>query len=63
MIAQTRSYIQDFAAAFEVAKDADDLVSIVAAKYPYHGNRWTLEFSALLAMMAREGGSVADIAP
>ena len=42
MIAQTRSYIKDFAAAYEVAEDADALVSAMTAKYPYHGNLWTL---------------------
>ena len=47
MIAQTRAYIQDFAAAYEVAKDAEDLVAIMSAKYPYHGNLWTLQFSAI----------------
>jgi glyoxylase-like metal-dependent hydrolase (beta-lactamase superfamily II) len=46
MIAQTRSYIRDFAAAFEVAETADDLISAMTTKYPYHGNLWTLQFSA-----------------
>jgi glyoxylase-like metal-dependent hydrolase (beta-lactamase superfamily II) len=46
MIAQTRSYIQDFATAFEAAKTADDLVSAMTANYPHHGNLWTLQFSA-----------------
>jgi hypothetical protein len=45
-----------------VAKDADELVAAVTAKYPHHGNLWTLEFSAISAMTAREGGaSPADI--
>jgi hypothetical protein len=57
MIAQTRSYIRDFAAAFEVAKTADDLVSAMAAKYPHHGNLWTLRFSATNVINARNGGS------
>jgi hypothetical protein len=62
MIAQTRSYIKDFAAAYEVAKDADQLVAAMTAKYPHHGNVWTLEFSARCVMMARDGGaSPADI--
>src|SRR6185312_2626411 len=62
MIAQTRSYIKDFAAAYDVAADADELVAAMTAKYPNHGNLWTLQFSALSVMMARDGGaSPADI--
>jgi glyoxylase-like metal-dependent hydrolase (beta-lactamase superfamily II) len=62
MIAQTRSYIEDFAAAYEAAKDADELVSAMTAKYPHHGNLWTLQFSALLAVGNRDGApSVADV--
>ena len=62
MIAQTRAYIQDFAAAYEVAKDAEELVATMAAKYPYHGNVWTLQFSAIGAMMLRDAGfTAADI--
>jgi glyoxylase-like metal-dependent hydrolase (beta-lactamase superfamily II) len=55
MIAQTRAYIRDFAAAHEVAKDAEELVATMTAKYPYHGNLWTLEFSAMSAMQLRTG--------
>nr|WP_271209307.1 MBL fold metallo-hydrolase [Rhodococcus wratislaviensis] len=57
MIAQTRSYITDFIAAYATAKDANDLVSIMTGKYPNHGNRWTLEFSAINAIAQRDGGS------
>jgi hypothetical protein len=56
MIAQTRSYIQDFAAAFESAKTADDLVSAMTAKYPHHGNQWTLQFSASRVIKGHNGG-------
>lgn len=64
MIAQTRSYIKDFAAAYEVAADADALVSAMTEKYPYHGNLWTLQFSAIGAMMLRENAaSAANSAP
>lgn len=59
MIAQTRAYIKDFAAAYEVAKDAEDLVATMTAKYPYHGNLWTLQFSAMGAIMLRDSGSSA----
>ncbi|EKT76491.1 putative beta-lactamase, partial [Rhodococcus opacus M213] len=55
MIAQTRSYIQDFIAAFPTAKDADDLVATMSAKYPNHANLWTLQFSAINAIAARDG--------
>ncbi|MFI7300274.1 MBL fold metallo-hydrolase [Streptomyces sp. NPDC050121] len=54
MIAQTRAYIQDFAAAYEVAKDAEELMAVMTAKYPHHGNLWTLEFSAIFAIMGRD---------
>jgi len=61
MIAQTRSYIQDFAAAFETAESVEELVGTMMAKYPNHGNEWTLMFSAASAIAVREGGpSVAD---
>ncbi len=62
MIAQTRSYIQDFAAAFEAAKTADDLVAAMTAKYPHHGNLWTLEFSASNVIDRRDGANpVTDV--
>jgi glyoxylase-like metal-dependent hydrolase (beta-lactamase superfamily II) len=64
MIAETRAYIQDFAAAYEVAKDVEDLVTIMATKYPNHGNLWTLQFSAASAIQLRETGKTqADIQP
>ena len=59
MIAETRAYIQDFAAAYEVAVDAEDLVRIMSAKYPGHGNLWTLQFSAMSAIQLRDAGSTA----
>jgi glyoxylase-like metal-dependent hydrolase (beta-lactamase superfamily II) len=59
MIAQTRSYIQDFAAAWETAKDAEDLVHTMVAKYPGHGNLWTLMYSAMSAIELRESGKTA----
>jgi hypothetical protein len=62
MIAQTRSYIQDFATAFEAAKTADDLVTAMTAKYPHHGNLWTLEFSASNVIDRRDGANpVTDV--
>jgi glyoxylase-like metal-dependent hydrolase (beta-lactamase superfamily II) len=64
MIAETRAYIQDFAAAYEVADDAADLVRTMSAKYPGHGNLWTLEFSAMSAIQLRDSGSTAaDVQP
>jgi glyoxylase-like metal-dependent hydrolase (beta-lactamase superfamily II) len=59
MIAQTRSYIQDFAAAYEVAKDADDLMATMTTKYPHHGNFWSLWFSATSAIGLRNTESSA----
>jgi glyoxylase-like metal-dependent hydrolase (beta-lactamase superfamily II) len=53
MIQQTRSYIKEFAAAYNVAKDAQDLIAIMSAKFPHHGNEWTLTFSALSAIEMR----------
>jgi glyoxylase-like metal-dependent hydrolase (beta-lactamase superfamily II) len=64
MIAQTRSYIRDFKAAYDVAKDAAELVAVMTAKYPQHGNPWTLKFSAASAIQLRDTGrSAADLAP
>jgi glyoxylase-like metal-dependent hydrolase (beta-lactamase superfamily II) len=60
MIAQTRSYIHDFADAYEVAKDMEDLVNIMVAKYPNHGNLWSLQFSAASALQNRETGKSAS---
>lgn len=53
MIAQTRAYIRQFAAAYEIAKDAEDLISIMTEKFPYHGNLWTLWFSAMNTIESR----------
>jgi hypothetical protein len=46
MIDGTRSYIADFAEAAQSAKDADELVATMLAKYETLGNPWTLRFSA-----------------
>ncbi len=46
MIDGTRSYISDFAEAAQSAKDADELVAMMLAKYEAFGNPWTLKFSA-----------------
>jgi len=54
MIAQTRAYIQDFAAASKVAKDAAELVATMVEKYPHHGNVWTLLYSAGEAIAKRD---------
>jgi glyoxylase-like metal-dependent hydrolase (beta-lactamase superfamily II) len=53
MIAQTRAYITQFAAAYEIAKDAQELVTTMQEKFPYHGNLWTLYFSVFNAFEAR----------
>ena len=54
MIAQTRAYIQDFAAASKVAKDAAELVATMVEKYPHPGNVWTLLYSASEAIAKRD---------
>jgi glyoxylase-like metal-dependent hydrolase (beta-lactamase superfamily II) len=59
MIAQTRAYIQQFAAAYQIAKDAEDLIAIMTEKFPYHGNLWTLWFSAINAFELRNTESSA----
>jgi glyoxylase-like metal-dependent hydrolase (beta-lactamase superfamily II) len=46
MIDGTRSYISDFAEAAQSAKDADELVAMMLAKYETLGNPWALKFSA-----------------
>jgi len=65
MIAQTRAYIQDFAATYEIAKDAEDLMAIMTDKYPYHGNFWSLWFSAtsVIALRDAENSAPADLVP
>jgi hypothetical protein len=55
MIADTRSYIQDFAAAFETTKSVEELVGVMKSKYPHHGNMWSLMVSAANAIGLREG--------
>lgn len=55
MIAQTRSYIRDFAAESESAETVEDLVSAMTGKYPHHGNLWTLQFSASNVIDRRDG--------
>lgn len=57
MIAETRSYLVDFKAAFDVADDAEDIVRTMTEKYPNHGNVWTLEFSAMNAIQSRLTGA------
>ena len=59
MIAQTRDYIRQFAAACQVAKDAEDLIAIMTEKFPYHGQVWTLWFSAFSAFELRNANSSA----
>jgi glyoxylase-like metal-dependent hydrolase (beta-lactamase superfamily II) len=54
MIAGTRAYINDFAAASRDAKDAAELVDMMVTKYPDHGNLWTLQRSAASAIQRRE---------
>lgn len=61
MIAETRSYIRDFSAAFEVATSVEELVGAMMTKYPNHGNVWSLMFSAASVIGVRENGvSVSD---
>ncbi|TMR93317.1 MBL fold metallo-hydrolase [Nonomuraea basaltis] len=60
MISQTRAYIQDFAAAYDIAKDVADLVTIMATKYPHHGNLWSLQVSAAFALERRSAASAAE---
>ena len=56
---KTRAYIQQFAAAYQIAKDAEDLIAIMTEKFPYHGNLWTLWFSAINAFELRNTESSA----
>lgn len=61
MIAETRSYIQDFSAAFKGAQDVQELVGTMMEKYPHHGNIWSLMFSAASAIGVRDAGvSISD---
>ena len=58
ILAGTRSYIQDFAAASRSLGTAEDIVAAMRAKYPDHGNLTTLHFSANAAVQARKAGPV-----
>jgi len=53
MLSTTRAYIEDFAVSCENASSADELIAAMIDKYPGHGNRWTLEFSASQALSNR----------
>ncbi|MGK8486707.1 MBL fold metallo-hydrolase [Nocardia asiatica] len=57
MISQTRAYINDFAATYREARDVEDFVDTMTAKYPHHGNLWTLQYSAINAIQRRDGAS------
>jgi glyoxylase-like metal-dependent hydrolase (beta-lactamase superfamily II) len=54
MISETRRYIQSFKEAFATAKTEDEIVAAMSAKFPRHGNRWTLQFSAMNAIATRD---------
>lgn len=56
MIEQTLGYIRDFAAAYESANDADELIATMTEKYPHHGNLWSLWFSAYMSIELRDTG-------
>ena len=56
MIRQTRSYIRDFASTFDAATSPEQIVDAMVAKYPHHGNVWTLQFSAINAIASRDSG-------
>ncbi|MFC7500545.1 MBL fold metallo-hydrolase [Nocardioides sp. GCM10030258] len=60
MIAETRAYIRDFTAAYEVAKDIEGLVTAMVQKYPHHGNLWSLQFSAASVLQNREAAQAAS---
>lgn len=50
VLAETRSYIEDFTAAFQRAFAMEDIVEAMHAKYPDHGNPTTLHYSAYNAI-------------
>lgn len=56
MLASTRSYISDFAELARTARDADELVAAMLAKYETFANPWTLEFSAQAWFRRRNRG-------
>ena len=56
MISQTRSFIHDFAAASQVAKDTGEPFGMMKTKYPHHANDWSLLVSAH-ATMQRNGSA------
>ncbi|QYB00429.1 MBL fold metallo-hydrolase (plasmid) [Rhodococcus sp. USK10] len=56
MISQTRAYIRDFAATYHGATSPDEIVDAMVAKYPHHGNLWTLQFSAINVLASKDAG-------
>ena len=56
MLVSTRSYISDFTELSQTAKDAEELVAAMQARYETFANPWTLAFSAQ-AWFARRNGS------
>ena len=54
MLHQSRTYIQDFAAAYETADYADELIAAMTAKNPHDGNLWTLQVSSQAAVRRRD---------
>ncbi|WP_422745450.1 MBL fold metallo-hydrolase [Mycobacterium sp. WMMD1722] len=50
VLAETRSYIEDFTVAFQQASSMEDIVEAMHAKYPHHGNPTTLHYSAYNAI-------------
>ena len=55
MLVTTRAYISDFAELSQTAKDADELIAAMLAKYETFANPWTLQFSAQAVFGRRNG--------
>jgi glyoxylase-like metal-dependent hydrolase (beta-lactamase superfamily II) len=56
MLVSTRSYISDFTELSQTAKDAEELVAEMQARYETFANPWTLAFSAQAWFARRNGG-------
>lgn len=68
VLSDTRTYIEDFTAAFDRALSAEDLVATMKDKYPDHGNLTTLVYSARSAIkrhkaVHRTNGPITSTSP
>ena len=57
---QSRRYIEDFGQAVAKSRTPRDVIDAMLAKYPAHGNRYTLFAAAFTQFPSAAGGGEAD---